>query len=170
MRHRVSGSSSFGKKPSAGHALMRGLVSSLVEHERIKTTLPRAKYVRRFAEKAITIGKKGNLASRRLLLSRYPDKNTVSKIMDELAGRFKSRPGGFTRIIKLGPRAGDKADMAYLEFVDYKPPEKKKTTDKKDKQSQLKTVASKPDPRAKKKRRKHIRQIQNRSRRLNRPS
>ena len=119
MRHRVH-SHQFGRKPGPRKALLRGLVDSLVEHGRIKTTLPRAKEVRRHVEKAITIGKAGSVHARRLLLSRYPNKDTVGGIVDDLSKRFEKRPGGYTRIIKVGPRPGDQAEMAFLEFVDFK--------------------------------------------------
>lgn len=101
-------------------ALLKGLVESLVEHGRIKTTIDKAKELRRHVEKAVTLGKKGDLATRRLLLSRYPSELVVQMIMTNLAPRFKSRPGGYTRIIKLGRRPGDNAEMAFIEFVDYK--------------------------------------------------
>ena len=120
MRHQMQKSSSFGRHRGPRKALIRGLVNSLVEQERIKTTLTKAKSVRPLIEKAITMGKKGDVHSRRLLLSRYPSKKTVDKIMKNLSPRFKNRQGGYTRIIKLGFRAGDQAPLAYLEFVDYK--------------------------------------------------
>jgi len=110
----------FGRKFKARKALFRGLVSSLVEHGRITTTVDKAKELRRYVEKAITLGKKGDLATRRLLLARYPNNGVVSTIIDDLAVRFKVRPGGYTRIIKIGPRPGDMAEMAFVEFVDYK--------------------------------------------------
>ena len=113
-------SSSFGRHRGPRKALIRGLVNSLVEQERIKTTLTKAKSVRPLIEKAITMGKKGDVHSRRLLLSRYPNKKTIDKIIKNLSPRFKDRQGGYTRIIKLGFRAGDQAPLAYLEFVDYK--------------------------------------------------
>jgi large subunit ribosomal protein L17 len=94
-------------------------LGSLVEHGRITTTVDRAKEVRRHIEKAITLGKKGDLATRRLLLSRIPNQAVVESIIGDLAVRFKSRPGGYTRIIKIGRRPGDTAEMAFLEFVDY---------------------------------------------------
>lgn len=100
-------------------ALLRGLQVSLVEHERITTTVERAKETRRLIEKAITLGKKGDVATTRLLMSRLPNKEVVSKIVTDLAVRFKDRPGGYTRIIKVGRRPGDTAEMAFLEFVDY---------------------------------------------------
>lgn len=100
-------------------ALLRGLQVSLVEHGRIKTTVERAKETRRLIEKAITLGKKGDVAATRLLMSRLPNKDVVSTIVNDLAVRFKSRPGGYTRIIKIGRRPGDTAEMAFIEFVDY---------------------------------------------------
>jgi large subunit ribosomal protein L17 len=109
----------FDRKSGPRKALFRGLVESLVEHGRITTTVDRAKEARRHVEKAITLGKKGDLNTTRLLLSRYPNKNVVSIIMKDLAPRFASRPGGYTRIIKIGRRPGDTAEMAFLEFVDY---------------------------------------------------
>lgn len=109
----------FSRKTTAKTALIRGLVQSVVEHGRIKTTVEKAKETRRHVEKAVTLAKKGDLASRRLLLSRYPHKDTVSKLMGELTQRFNGRPGGYTRVIKIGVRPGDKAEMAFLEFVDY---------------------------------------------------
>ena len=109
----------FDRKSGPRKALLRGLVTSLIEHGRITTTVDRAKETRRHVEKAITLGKKGDLATTRLLLSRYPDKAAVSTIMKDLAPRFKNRPGGYTRIIKIGRRPGDTAEMAFLEFVDY---------------------------------------------------
>lgn len=109
----------FSRKSGPRKALLSGILSSLVEHGRITTTVDRAKEVRRHIEKAITLGKKGDLATRRLLLSRYPANEIGSAIMDDLSVRFKTRPGGYTRIIKIGRRPGDTAEMAFLEFVDY---------------------------------------------------
>jgi len=109
----------FDRKSGPRKALLRGLVISLIEHGRISTTVDRAKEVRRHVEKAITLGKKGDLATSRLLLSRYPNKGAVNSIMTDLSPRFKTRPGGYTRIIKIGRRPGDTAEMAFLEFVDY---------------------------------------------------
>ncbi len=109
----------FSRKSGPRKALLSGILSSLVEHGRITTTVDRAKEVRRHIEKAITLGKKGDLATRRLLLSRYPANKVGSTILDDLSVRFKTRPGGYTRIIKIGRRPGDTAEMAFLEFVDY---------------------------------------------------
>ncbi|MCC7404664.1 MAG: 50S ribosomal protein L17 [Bdellovibrionales bacterium] len=122
MRHNAD-KANFGRKYGPRIALLRGLVNSLVEHERIKTTVSKAKELRRHVEKAITLGKKGNLHARRLLLSRYPNDATVEKLVGDLSVRFKTRPGGYTKIIKLGARPGDKAEMAYIQFVDYKLPQ-----------------------------------------------
>ncbi len=113
-----------------GHrkALLRNLVLSLIEKERIITTVAKAKEARSLAEKMITLGKKGTLHHRRLALKFLNKKNQTKKLFDELAPRFSERNGGYTRIIKLGPRKGDGAEMAILEFVDYefKRKEKKK--------------------------------------------
>jgi large subunit ribosomal protein L17 len=109
----------FSRKSGPRKALIKGIMMSLVEHGRITTTVDRAKEVRRHVEKAITLGKKGDLATRRVLLSRYINKAVVKTIVDDLAVRFKTRPGGYTRVIKIGRRPGDTAEMAFLEFVDY---------------------------------------------------
>lgn len=121
MRHR-SKRHNFHRRPGPRVALIRGLVYSLVENGRIKTTLARAKEVRRHVERAITLGKKDSLHSRRLLMSRFPNENVVEILSTDLQKRFAKRPGGYTRIVKVGARPGDQSDMAFLEFVDYVPP------------------------------------------------
>ena len=98
-------------------ALLRGLTADLVRHERIKTTLAKAKETRIDTEKLITHGKKGTLHHRRLALSQLPNKKVVKKVFDDVALRYTDRPGGYTRIIKLGPRQGDAAPMAMIELV-----------------------------------------------------
>lgn len=98
-------------------ALLRGLVSALILHERITTTLAKAKETRVIAEKLITHGKKGTLHHRRLALAQVPNNHTVAKVFDDVAPRYAERPGGYTRIIKLGPRQGDAASMAIIELV-----------------------------------------------------
>ena len=98
-------------------ALLRGLAAELIRHERITTTLAKAKETRVVTEKLITYGKKGTLHHRRLALSQVPDKQTVEKIFDDVAPRYEDRQGGYTRIIKLGPRQGDAAEMAIIELV-----------------------------------------------------
>ena len=100
--------------------LMKNLVTNLVEHERITTTVAKAKELRRWAEKAVTLGKKGTLADRRLLMARIPNADTVKKVFEELAPRFKDRAGGYTRIYRVAGRPGDNAEMAIIEFLDAK--------------------------------------------------
>jgi large subunit ribosomal protein L17 len=99
-------------------ALLRGLVSELIIHEKITTTLAKAKETRVVAEKLITHGKKGNLHHRRLAMAQIPRKRVVEKVFDVMAPRYANRAGGYTRIVKLGPRAGDAAEMAVIELVD----------------------------------------------------
>jgi len=164
MRHRVD-KHHFGRKSGPRKALMRGLVDSLVENGRIKTTVAKAKELRRYVEKAVTIGKKGDLAARRVLLAKYPNKNTVSTIVDNLSKRFQDRPGGYTRIIKLGARPGDSSEMAFIEFVDYEYPQNTETKVTGDETAKAK-VRAQARVRADKK--KHIRKIQAQSRRVNR--
>lgn len=181
MRHRAQ-VKRFSRSPQARKALVRGLVTSLVEHERIKTTLPKAKELRRHVERAITQGRKGDLAATRNLLAKYPNKDTVNKIVTDLSVRFKERPGGYTRILKLGNRPGDGAPMAFIEFVDYDPAKtdatktfKVKTKDAKKKQvvkemnleekNQYMVEQGEKAALAKKKR---VRKMQNASRRINR--
>lgn len=118
MRHRRR-VKHFSRKQGPRVALIRGLVESLVEHGRIKTTVDKAKEARRHVERAITLGKKGTLAARRLILARYPQVKVMNSIVNDLSVRFKDRNGGYTRIIKLGKRPGDMAEMAFIEFVDY---------------------------------------------------
>lgn len=121
MRHRAK-RHNFHRRPGPRVALIRGMVYSLVQHGRIKTTVARAKEVRRHVEKAITVSKRGGLHARRLLLSRLPNDGVVDSLMTDLSKRFAKRPGGYTRIVRVGARAGDQSDMAFLEFVDYTPP------------------------------------------------
>ncbi len=154
MRHH-SKTHSFGRRPDARAALLRGLVDSIVLHERIKTTVAKAKELRKHVEKAITYGKKGGLHTRRILLSSYPNKDTVAKILAELSPRFKDRPGGYTRIIKLGARPGDQAEMAFIEFVDYKLPEEGKETEVKGEKKEAK-VAKKGDKKQVEKKKKGL--------------
>ena len=120
MRHKAK-RHSFHRRPGPRVALIRGLVYSLVENGRIKTTVTRAKEVRRHVEKAITVGKRGGLHARRLLMSKFPHEGVVNTIATDLSKRFAKRPGGYTRIVKIGARAGDQADIAFLEFVDFVP-------------------------------------------------
>ncbi|MEK6555928.1 MAG: 50S ribosomal protein L17 [Bdellovibrionota bacterium] len=130
MGHKVI-KHSYGRKDGPRRALYKGLIISLVEHERITTTLSKAKEIRRHAEKAVTLGKKGDLNSRRLLISRLGNQEAADKIITNISKRFMKRPGGYTRVIKAGLRPGDMAPMAILEFVDYKLPDSAKDGDTK---------------------------------------
>lgn len=116
MRHRKSGRQ-LNRNSSHRNAMFRNMAASLVEHEIIKTTLPKAKELRRVAEPLITLAKQDSVANRRLAFSRLRNKDTVGKLFAELGPRFEARPGGYTRILKCGFRAGDKAPMAYIELI-----------------------------------------------------
>lgn len=98
--------------------MFRNMVASLVEHELIKTTLPKAKELRSYAEPLITLSKEDSVANRRLAFDRLRSKRAVGKLFNELGPRFEARPGGYLRIMKCGYRSGDKAPMAYVELVD----------------------------------------------------
>jgi len=100
-------------------ALFRNQLSSLITHERIQTTISKAKELRPLVEKMVTLGKRGGLPARRLALKTLPEPETVRRLFDEIAPRFASRAGGYTRIMKLGQRPGDAAEVAIIEFVDY---------------------------------------------------
>ncbi len=117
MRHRVSGRQ-LSRNSSHRSAMFRNMTSSLVEHEIIKTTLIKAKELRRVAEPLITLAKRDSIANRRLAFNRTRCKATVGKLFNELGPRYASRPGGYIRILKCGERAGDNAIMAYVELVD----------------------------------------------------
>lgn len=116
MRHRLSGRKL--SRPTAHRMLMlRGMVTDLLRHESIRTTEAKAKEVRRLTEKIITHGKKGTLHHRRQAAAFMTDDRVVSKVFDELAERYEDRPGGYTRIVKLGPRKGDAAPMAVIDLM-----------------------------------------------------
>lgn len=117
MRHRISGRK-LGRPVAHRLALYRNLVADLMRHEKIVTTEAKAKEVRSLAEKMITLGKEGSVASRRRALTFITDKKVVDKIFTNLAPRCANRPGGYTRLIKLGPRVGDSAPMVRLELVE----------------------------------------------------
>lgn len=117
MRHRKSGRQ-LSRNSSHRKAMYRNMTCSLLRHELIKTTLPKAKELRRVAEPIITIGKVDNVAKRRLAFDRLRDKEMVGKLFTEIGPRYKERPGGYVRILKCGYRQGDKAPMAYVELVD----------------------------------------------------
>ncbi|MAL99618.1 50S ribosomal protein L17 [Hydrocarboniclastica marina] len=116
MRHRKSGRK-FGRTSAHRTSMFRNMTASLVEHELIKTTLPKAKELRRVAEPLITLAKKDSVANRRLAFARLRDKDAVSKLFNELGPRYEARPGGYLRVLKCGLRAGDSAPMAYVELV-----------------------------------------------------
>jgi len=117
MRHRHSGRQ-LNRNSSHRKAMFRNMTTSLVEHEIIKTTLAKAKELRGYAEPLITLAKNDSVANRRLAFDRVRNKATVGKLFSELGPRYTERPGGYMRIIKCGPRPGDKAPMAYVELVD----------------------------------------------------
>ena len=117
MRHRQSGRQ-LNRNSSHRKAMFRNMTSSLVEHELIKTTLPKAKELRRVAEPLITLAKTDSVANRRLAFDRLRDKPSVGKLFNELGPRFKERPGGYLRILKTGHRPGDAAPMAIVQLLD----------------------------------------------------
>src|SRR5574343_1232682 len=117
MRHR-NGLRKLNRTSSHRLAMLRNMTVSLLRHEAIKTTLPKAKELRRVVEPMITLGKTATLANRRLAFDRLRDRDSVTKLFNELGPRFKTRPGGYTRILKMGFRVGDNAPMAYVELVD----------------------------------------------------
>ncbi len=117
MRHQKSGRK-LNRNSSHRQAMFRNMAASLLRHEIIKTTLPKAKELRRVAEPLITLAKTDGVAQRRLAFNRLRDKEAVGKLFGEIAPRYQERPGGYTRILKCGFRDGDKAPMAYIELVD----------------------------------------------------
>lgn len=116
MRHQKQGRR-LGMPGDRRRALLRGLMSALLRHERIKTTEARAKELRPRIERLITLGKRGDLHSRRLALSYLPDTLMVEKLFDDVAPRYADREGGYTRIVKIGPRKGDAAELVQIEMV-----------------------------------------------------
>ena len=117
MRHRKSGRH-LNRTRSHLRAMFKNMSTSLVRHELIKTTVPKAKELRRVVEPLITLAKIDSVANRRLAFARLRDRDSVTKLFNELGPRYKERPGGYLRILKCGPRAGDRAPMAYVELVD----------------------------------------------------
>jgi large subunit ribosomal protein L17 len=120
MRHRKSGRK-LGRDAAHRKALYANLTASLIEHGRIRTTVAKAKEVRPVAEEMITLGRRGDVPSRRQALKFLRSQDVVHKLFSDVAPRFSERPGGYSRIVKLGPRQGDAAEMAYLELVDFVP-------------------------------------------------
>ena len=117
MRHKQSGRK-LNRNSSHRKAMYRNMAISLVHHEMIKTTVPKAKELRRVAEPLITMAKNDSVSRRRIAYSRLRDRDAVTKLFNELGPRYKTRPGGYMRIIKCGYRPGDKAPMAYVELID----------------------------------------------------
>ena len=121
MRHHRAGKK-LGRDSAHRKALYSNLAGALIEHGRIKTTLAKAKAVKPIAEQMITLGRRGDLHARRQALAYLHSNDVVTMLFSEVAPRFTDRPGGYSRIVKLGPRFGDAAEMVYLELVDYVPP------------------------------------------------
>jgi large subunit ribosomal protein L17 len=132
MRHRKSGRH-LNRNSSHRQAMFRNMAASLIQHELIKTTVPKAKELRRVIEPLITRSKEDSLANRRIIFSRLRDDASMAKLFTDLGQRYKDRPGGYLRIIKCGFRQGDKAPMAYVELVDRKIAEDSKTDEETDK-------------------------------------
>lgn len=117
MRHR-NGLRKLNRTSEHRAAMLRNMAVSLLQHEAIKTTVPKAKELRRVVEPLITLAKEATVANRRLAFARLRDRDVVTKLFNELGPRFATRPGGYTRILKMGFRVGDNAPMAYVELVD----------------------------------------------------
>jgi large subunit ribosomal protein L17 len=130
MRHRNSGRQ-LSRNASHRHAMLRNMATSLLQHETIRTTVPKAKELRRVVEPLITMAKVDSIGLRRLAHSRLRDDNVVVKLFEDLGPRFKARAGGYTRILKMEPRPGDSADMALMQLVDSAPVATEKKEDKK---------------------------------------
>ena len=118
MRHKVAGRL-FSRNSNQRKELLRGLVSSLFEHQRIETTVAKAKAIKGIAEKLVTFGKRGDLHSKRMVMSYIPNRTVMSKLFSEIAPRFADRNGGYLRIIQTRQRVNDRAPMAIIEFIDY---------------------------------------------------
>jgi large subunit ribosomal protein L17 len=121
MRHKIAGRT-FGRTSAHRKATMQAITVALLKHELIKTTLPKAKELRRFAEPLITRAKDDSVHNRRIAFSRLRDRDAVQKLFNELGPRYKARPGGYLRILRCGFRAGDDAPMAYVELVERPQP------------------------------------------------
>ena len=145
MRHNV-GYRKLGRKEGHRRALLRNLTTALFRHERLTTTLPKAKELRPFAERLITLARRDDLHARRRVLRQVSDKDVVKKLFDTLGPRFAARPGGYTRTLKLGPRLGDGAELAIVELVGSEPVFTKQKEEKKarrDKKAAVKAKAEK---------------------------
>lgn len=137
MRHKVAGRH-FDRTANQRKALFRGLIVSLINHQRIETTLAKAKAIKPIAERLVTFGKKGDLHSKRLVMSYINNRSAMAKLFSEIAPRFADRSGGYLRIVQTRQRLRDRAPMAIIEFIDYETlpkPEKKSKKQKADKES-----------------------------------
>ena len=145
MRHRM-GYKKLNRTSEHRKALIKNMLNSLIKYEQIITTLPKAKVLKPQADKIITLGKKGNLHNKKILISKLQDGKSASKVTETLSKRYLNRKGGYTRIIKAGFRYGDKAPMAVIEFVDRdveaKRVDKKKKETSKDKKEEKKTATA----------------------------
>jgi large subunit ribosomal protein L17 len=144
MRHGLTGRQ-LSRNSTHRWAMLRNMAASLLRHETIRTTVPKAKELRRFVEPLITLGKTDSQANRRRAFSRLRDTEVVTKLFDELGPRFKARPGGYTRILHMATRAGDNADMALMALVDQAAPaseEQKPAADAKKPRASRKTAAA----------------------------
>jgi len=130
MRHNV-GYRKLGRTSEHRRALLRNLATDLFRHERLRTTMPKARELRPYAEKLITLARRDDLHARRQVAGQISDRAVVKKLFDTLGPRFAQRPGGYTRALKLGPRLGDGADMAIVELVGSEPTFRKRKEDKK---------------------------------------
>lgn len=124
MRHRMQ-HRKLGRTSSHRTAMFRNQLTALFTHERIITTVPKAKELRPLAERMVTLARTGTLANRRRVLTMVPDKDVVHRLFEDIAPRFTERPGGYTRIVRLGRRRGDNAELALIEFIDFKLEDKK---------------------------------------------
>jgi len=147
MRH-LHGYRKLGRTTTHRKALLRTLATSLVMHERINTTLPKAKELRGVVERMITLGKRGDLHARRQAASWFFNEDAVSKVFSDLASRFKTRPGGYTRIIRKGPRFGDGAQEAIIELLDGPSEGKAESKEKAAKGEKTKKAAAAPKAKA----------------------
>jgi len=144
MRHRNSGRQ-LSRNSSHRHALLRNMATSLLRHETIRTTVPKAKELRRVVEPLITLAKVDSVAKRRMAFSRLRDVGIVEKLFADLGPRFKARAGGYTRILKMEPRPGDSADMALVQLVESAAVAAEKAEDAKGKKAPKKSKKAAPD-------------------------
>jgi large subunit ribosomal protein L17 len=143
MRHGLTGRQ-LSRNSTHRSAMLRNMAASLLRHEAIRTTVPKAKELRRFVEPLITLGKNDSQANRRLAFARLRDAEVVDKLFDDLGPRFKARPGGYTRILHMANRAGDNADMALMALVDKAAPAEAKAADEGEKKPKARKKKAAP--------------------------